>query len=793
MRSNETIGYGLQLTNWNRLASAGGERHRRELGKGRADAAMRCFAMNAPRWMALSLLVATVGGCVDRSGEVSPRSERRRQAASVADSAFLEQYAATRRFSAGHPTSIKITPDGRAVLFLRSGPRSFVQDLYEFDTTTAQERVLLTAEGILKGAEEQLSAEEKARRERMRVSARGITSYALSKDGGRILAPLSGRLFVIERASGAVTELVSDQGFPLDPRFSPDGRSVACVRDNELCVIDIATKKERRLTSGAGPTLTHGVAEFVAQEEMDRREGYWWSPDSRTLVYQQTSTEGVEVLHIADAMNPEAKPQEWAYPRAGKKNAVVRLGIISVDGGETRWIEWDAERYPYLAKVTWSENAPLTILVQNREQTEEALLAVEAATGRTTPLLSETDEAWVNIDAAMPKWLPDGSAFLWTTERRSSWQLEYRQRDGTCDSALTETDFIYKGFVDFDPKSGQLFVLGSDDPTQTHLYRVPLKGPPNAIIRLTTQPGLHGAVFSENHEVYVHTGTTIDGSRFQIVRRADGSEIGSLRSMAEKPPFMPKPEFTQTQSNPPMHAVIIRPRHFDAERRYPVLVSVYGGPHAQTVMASPYHYLLQQWMADHGFIVVSIDGRGTPSRGREWERIIKGDLIEIPMADQVAGLKALAKQYRELDFERIGVYGWSFGGYFSAMAVLRRPDVFDVGVAGAPVTDWLDYDTHYTERYMGLPDKNAEGYKATSAMTYAGQLSKPLMLIHGTTDDNVYFLHSLKLSNELFRAGKPHDFLPLSNFTHMVADPLVTTRLYTRIVSYFSQHLGAGR
>ncbi len=702
---------------------------------------------------------------------------------------FLEQYAATRRFAAGQPTAIKLAPDGSAVLFLRSGPRSFVQDLYEFDTATGQERVLLTVESILKGAEEHLSAEERARRERMRISARGITSYEVSKDGTKILVPLSGRLFVIERAAAKVTELVSDKGYPIDPRFSPDGRYVACVRNGDLYVFDIPTKTERRLTTGASDTTTHGLAEFVAQEEMDRREGYWWSPDSGAIAYQETSTDGLEIMHILDATNPVQKPDSWPYPRPGKKNAEVRLGVIPSNGGEIKWVSWDAQKYPYLAKVVWSENAPLTILVQNREQTEEVLLSVDEATGKTSLLLVERDEAWLNIDAAMPKWLRDGSAFLWTTEQRGCRQLELRHRDGTLNGALTSADFTLKGFIDVDDHRGLVYVQGTDDPTQTHLYRVSLKAAPESCVRLTSQEGLHNAIFSENHDVYVHTGTTTEGRRLFVVRRSDGMEIGSLRSVAEQPPLVPKIERTMVGGDPAFHAVLVRPRSFNSEHRYPVIVSVYGGPHAQTVIASPLAYPLHQWVADHGFIVVSIDGRGTPSRGRDWERAIKGNFIEVPLADQVAGLRALGKKYRELDLDRVGIYGWSFGGYFSAMAVMRRPDVFDAGVAGAPVADWLDYDTHYTERYLGLPERNSDGYKASSALTYASRLSKPLLIIHGTTDDNVYFLHSLKLSNELFRAGREHDFLPLSGFTHMVADPLVTKSLYARIVRYFQEHL----
>lgn len=707
----------------------------------------------------------------------------------IADDAFLEQYAATRRFSAGYPAAVKVVPDGSAVLFLRSPARSFVQDLYEFNTATGQERLLLTADQILQGAQENLSPEEKARRERMRLSARGIAGYQLSKDGTRILVPLSGRLFVIERSNGSVKELNSDKGFPIDPRFSPDGKSIACVRENELFVIDIASGRETQLTTGASATLTHATAEFVAQEEMDRREGYWWSPDSKRIVYQETSTEGMEVMYIADAMHPERAPQSWPYPRPGKKNAEVKLGIISAAGGETRWIPWDRERYPYLAQVEWKESAPLSILVQNRRQTEEALFAVDPDTGSPTLLLTEKDDAWVNLDSDMPEWFPDGSHFLWTTERNGAWQLELRARDGRLVRALTETSFGFKGLIDLDAQRKVIHLAGSDDPTQTHLYRLDFSNDPIRLTQLTTDIGSHSATFSDNHNVFVRRSGTEDGRREQVVMGTDGKTLGSLRSLAETPPFVPHIERTLVGADPGFHAILVRPRNFDPNRKYPVIDSVYGGPHSQTVQASSWGYLLNQWIADHGFIVVSIDGRGTPSRGRDWERTIKGNLIDAPLDDQVTALRALGRKYKELDLDHVGIYGWSFGGYFSAIATMRRPDIFDAGVAGAPVADWMDYDTHYTERYMGLPEENKSGYEATSVLTYAEKLEKPLLVIHGTADDNVYFMHSLRMSSALFRAGKHHEFLALSDFTHMVADPLVTKRLYGRIVSFFTSNL----
>lgn len=709
--------------------------------------------------------------------------------AEVATPDFLEQYAATYRFTLGQPTAIIITDDGSAVLFLRSGPRSFVRDLYEFDVSTGKERLLASAGQLLEGAEEELTAEEKARRERMRLAGSGIVSFQLSPDDEQILVPLSGSLYLIDRKTGKSRELESDAGYPIDARFSPDGKSISCVRDGDLYVIDIRTGKERRLTDGATDTLTHGLAEFVAQEEMDRMRGYWWSPDSEQIVYQETDTSGVELWHIADPANPDKSAEEWRYPRPGKNNAEVRLGIISATGGETLWIDWDRKEYPYLAEVTWKKHAPLTILVQNREQTAEVLLAVEPKTGRTSELLKEADEAWVNLDSGMPRWLKGGREFLWSSERNGGWQLELRGRDGKLLRTVTPRELNYRGLVGVEHKGDFAIVAGGEDPTQVQLFRVSIKESGQKPEQITDEKGLHSIVLADKSGTTVRITNPVDGATRHEVFRADGTLAGTLKSVAEAPPFQPNVEFTVVEGEPSLHAAIIRPRDFDRSKRYPVIVSVYGGPHSQVVMADQRRYLLNQWFADHGFIVVAIDGRGTPSRGREWERAIKGNLIETPLTDQVRGLQALGNKYPEMDLSQVGVYGWSFGGYFSAMAVMQRPDVFHVGVAGAPVVDWLDYDTHYTERYMGLPAKNEAGYRASSVLTYAPKLERPLLLVHGTADDNVYFLHSMKLCDALFRAGKPFEFLPLSGFTHMVPDPLITKRLYGRIVDHFESHL----
>jgi dipeptidyl-peptidase-4 len=703
------------------------------------------------------------------------------------DENFLEEYAATSGFRLGQPQQVEFTPDGAALLFLQSAPRSFAQDLYEHDVQSGQTRLLLGTGQLLAGTAEELSAEELARRERARSTARGIAAFEQSEDGRILLVPLGGRLFLLERASGRVTELPAAGGPAIDPRLSPDGRLVATVRAGDLYVIDIARGSQRRLTRDASATLANGVAEFVAQEEMQRRRGFWWSPDSRSLVFQQTDESAVETLYIGDPADPGKPPQPWRYPRAGRDNARVRLFEVGVGGGKPREIGWDHQRYPYLAAVRWERHAPLTLLVQDREQQREQLLAVDEHNRAPRELLTETDSAWLNLDPSVPRWLADGQSFLWSTERNGAWQLERRARDGTLAATLTDTGFGYRRLLEAD--AGCAYVVASADPTQAQVWCVPLDpraGPPRALAK---EPGLSSGVFARTRSLWLHQHTPRSGPPRQVLRELEGRERAVLPSRAAPLPFDPAVEFVETATTPAFHAALTRPRDFDPQRRYPVILHVYGGPHAQMVNAAGSRYLLEQWMADHGAIVVSLDGRGTPARGREWERAIRGDFISQPLADQVAGLRALGARYPELDLERVGVFGWSFGGYFSAMAAMRAGDFFDVAVAGAPVVDWHYYDTHYTERYLGLPTVMPEAYRRSSVLEYAEQLQRPLLLIHGTADDNVYFLHSAKLAERLFQAGVPFDFLPLVGRTHMVADPPSTRRLHAEIMRYLMQHL----
>lgn len=700
---------------------------------------------------------------------------------------FLRLYAETRRFQSGLPSSARLTPDGDAALFLRAQPKSPVQTLFMTDLKTGETRELITPDAVLQGAAQTLSTAEKARLERMRISARGFTSYQLSKDGRRIVVGLSGKLYLVEReGSGAVKALETGPGV-LDPRFSPDGHSLAYVRNNDLYVLDLDTNKERAVTQGGTEKVTHGLAEFVAQEEMGRFTGYWWSPDSKWLAYEEVDNTPVETFSIMDLMHPEKAADTFPYPRAGQANAKTRLGVVSAQGGNTTWVQWDATRYPYLATVTWQEGAPLTVLVQNRHQTEEVLYAVNAATGQTKELLSEKDDVWLNLNQAFPQWLEDGSGFFWFTERNGGNEVELRAPTGELRGSWVKPDAGYAGFVGFDHRNRVLYFSGGPNPTESRIYRVREGGAPEVVPTGEDGPGMLAAGLAKNGSaLIIHSSAPTHMLRVSVIA-PDGKKLAELPSVAVQPPFAPNMQTVKVGAGEGFWAQVFRPRGAKKGKKLPVIVDVYGGPHAQQVLQVM--SLLPQWMADQGFIVVRMDGRGTPRRGRAWERAIRGDFGKATLDDQVAALQALAKTVPEMDLKRVGITGWSFGGYMSALAVLKRPDVFKAAVAGAPVTDWHDYDTHYTERYLGLPQENPQGYEASSLLTYAPKLERPLLLIHGTADDNVYFMHTLKLSDALFKAGREHEVLPLGNFTHMVPDPVVTERLQQRVIDFFKKHL----
>ncbi len=713
------------------------------------------------------------------------------------DDGFLGLYARTRAFTQGMPKQVRATADGRWVLFLRSEATSPVQSLYAFDVATGKTEQLLTAEALLKGAEQQLSVAERAALERKRISARGFTGFELSQDGKTLVTVLSGRVYLVDIRALTAGKPVDDssralgvQGV-LNPVLSPDGTQLAYVKDFDLHVLDIASGKSRQLTTGGSERFTHGLAEFVAEEEMHRFRGFWWSPDGKSLAYEESDTREVETFTIQDPARPEQPANSFPYPRPGKANAKVRLGVVASAGGSTIWVDWDREKFPYLARVVWPKHGPLTVLVQNRPQTEENLLAVDTSTGATRVLLSERDPAWLNLPPGedLPTWLDDGSGFFWLSERSGAWEVEFHGVDGALKDIWVKGAEHLVWLSGYDAREKTLYFVASPQAPDTVAMRVRAGGQPERLIPGGSERTAQTLALSEDGSVQLFTSEEPNGDVFWLVRDRTGRTLGRLPSVAMAPPFMSRVEYRQVGE---LHfwTAVIRPRGATAGKKLPVLVDCYGGPHFNIVRAGPRGYLLQQWLADQGFLVVAFDGRGTPRRGRAWERAIKDDFSGLILDDQVAALKALAAVVPEMDLSRVGITGWSFGGYLAALAVLKRPDVFHASVAGAPVVDWLDYDTHYTERYLGIPPAADAVYARNSLLGLAANLQRPLLLLHGTSDDNVYFFHSLKLVNALFRAGRlQFDFVPLSGFTHMVADPQVTERLHQLELDFLKAHL----
>ena len=699
---------------------------------------------------------------------------------------LLTAAAQTAQFRLGRPQPLAVAPDG-SVLFRRTPARARRADLFSLDAQTGQTRELLSAEKLLQTGDEQLSAAERARRERTRTQTSGVVNIGLSRAGDKVLIPLGERLFVVERASGEARELQVGAGFPFDPQLSPDGQHVAFVRDGDLWVSAVNAAdgggEPRRLTQHE-PHIEYATAEFVAQEELDRRSGYVWSPDSLSLAFQRTDASEVDTLYVSDPRHPEREPTPFKYPRAGRPNARVDLGLVAIDGKTPpRFLRWDLERLPYLAHLSWPKHAPLSVLALSRDQTHASLLALDAERGELKELLSEHDPAWLNLIHGNPTWLRDGSGFVWLHEQGDGYALQLRAANGELQRTLAEPSLgvreIYAAFAD------SVIVAAGTDPREQHVWRLPLG--PGAPEQLTGPGGVHTAVAESG--VVVISSEPREGGFHCTAVLADGRRW-ELPSLAETPQLTPTTvQESVSVDGRELYTSITRPRSFDPARRYPVILRVYGGPRAHIILDTKNGYLLDQVYADAGFIVVRAEGRGTPDRGLAFERAVLKDLISVPLADQVGALTAMFARHPELDRTRVGVFGWSFGGYLSSMAALLRPDVFHAAVAGAPVTDWSLYDTAYTERYMRTPGENPSGYAHTSALTHAAKLQRPLLLIHGLTDDNVHFAHALALIEALYAQSKAVEVVALAS-THMVVDPRQTIAREKLQVEFFRKHLG---
>ncbi|GHD39868.1 prolyl oligopeptidase family serine peptidase [Streptomyces galbus] len=703
---------------------------------------------------------------------------------------FPRRHARTQRFTLGAPRSFTVAPDGSRVAFLRSrSGTDRANALWVLDPADGAERPAADPRALLGGAAENLSPEERARRERSREGGAGIVAYATDEAVELASFALSGRLFTADLRAGTARELPAAAPV-IDPRPAPDGRHVAYVSAGALRVVGVDGDGDRVLAGpdpeagrADGGTVTYGLAEFVAAEEMDRARGFWWSPRSDRLLVARVDDTPVRRWWIADPAHPERDPQHVPYPAAGTPNADVRLLVVGLDGARTE-VAWDRQRYPYLARVHWSAAGAPLLLVQARDQRSQLYLAVDPDTGATRMVHADEDPVWLDLFAGVPCWSPSGR-LVRIADEGGARVLAVGERP------LTGAQLHVRAVLDVGADDVLVTASAGQDAErpetgEVHVYRVNELG----WERVSQEPGVHSAVRSGRVTVLVSAALDRPGSRVLVLR--DGKPAATVASHAADPGLTPRVTLTEGGARH-IPCAVLMPTDYPGDTSLPVLLDPYGGPHGPRVVAAHNAHLTSQWFADQGFAVVVADGRGTPGRSPGWEKAVHRDFT-VSLDDQVEALQDLARRY-PLDLSRVAIRGWSYGGYLAALAVLRRPDVFHAGVAGAPVTDWRLYDTHYTERYLGDPAADAATYARSSLVTDDGlsdpaEPHRPLMIVHGLADDNVVVAHSLRLSSALLAAGRPHEVLPLSGVTHMTPQEQVAENLLLLQVDFLKRALG---
>jgi dipeptidyl-peptidase-4 len=695
-----------------------------------------------------------------RAGKIRP----------VTDDSFLRLQARTARFTLGRPRGFIVSPDGARVLFLRSrGGTDRATCLWSYEVAAGTEMLLADSVELLAAGLDSLPDAERARRERARERAAGIVAYSTDAAVARAAFALSGRLFVVDVSTGRARELAAD-GLVFDPHLDPTGRAVAYASGGGLRVVDVDGSDRELITE---PGVTWGLAEFVAAEEMDRQRGFWWAPDGQSLLAARVDESGVQEWHIGDPSNPGRAPYTIRYPAAGTANALVSLSLLHLDGRRTD-VSWDADAFPYLVNVRWRRGSPPLVQLASRDQRTMRIVDVEVDTGATILVREDADPAWLEVIPGVPDRRPDGR-LVCTVD------VDDTRRLVVGDQVVSPIGLQVRAVL---ASHGDVLFSASTEPTEQHLWGYFADG---ECVALTGEPGVHTGTGASDVLVVTSASLSYDGA--QTVVRKNGVEVGRIASFAEPAPFSPRVSISK-QGRRELRTALVLPRdHVEGSGQLPVLMDPYGGPHAQRVVASRGAYLNPQWLADQGFAVVIVDGRGTPARGLAWERAVAGDLATVVLEDQVDALQSLAATHPDLDLSKVAIRGWSFGGYLAALAVLRRPDVFHAAVAGAPATDWTLYDTYYTERYLGV-DTSAPSYAISSLLADAQTLSRPLMIVHGLADDNVVAAHSLRLSTALLAAGRPHTVLPLSGVTHMTSQEDVAANLAKLEVQFIRSSLG---
>ncbi len=691
---------------------------------------------------------------------------------------FPRQAARTRRFTAGAPRLFNITSDGSRVLYVRSNSGTdAVGRLWSMDVASETETLIADPTTLHEGDEE-LSMEERARRERMREGNSGIVGYATDSAATAASFSLSGGLYIVNLTDGSAVRNIDAIGPVIDPRLSPDGSHIAYAAQGALRLVTSDGQDDRALVTGRHEHEFAGLVDFAAAEELGRSRGFWWAPDSSRVLVERVDETHVQQWWISNPVTPSDAPHMVRYPSAGTTNASVSLVIADLTG-ETVDVVWDNVTFEYLVDVSWSDGHDPLLVVSTRNQKHMQVLSVDVASGHTRVETDIHDHQWVDAAPGATTWLSDGRLLTLRADRESDTYRLHAGTDWLSPNGLQINDVL--GADD----SGVL-VSVAHDPTSSVMMRIGLDG------AATPVGPTSGWIMGRSV-----AGTTVINERqlntTQVEYRIEcaGRTI-PVTSHAERPRFTPAVEIIESGPNKVLTAVLFPTGHVKGSEKLPILMSPYGGPGFGQVVAAGASYGEDQWLADQGFVVVIADGRGTPGRGPAWDREIYRDVSTKILEDQVSAVETVAAQWpADADISRVGIRGWSFGGYLSALAVLRRPDVFHAAVAGAPVTEWRLYDTAYTERFLGNPAEDPEPYDYCSLSHLAGELTRPLMFIHGLTDDNVVVAHTLALSGALTVAGKPHSVLPLSGVTHMTPQEEVAENKLLLELDFLKNALGA--
>lgn len=692
----------------------------------------------------------------------------------VSDS-FPRQYARTQRLTLGEPRTFSISPDGQRIVFVRTASGDDpVNQLWSYNVQTKQEDLLLDPREL--GADlSALTEEEKRRRERAREGAGGIVTYSTDAELNTVATVVGGALVVVDISTKSVTLPNIAPGI-FDARLSPDGSHIAYVRGAALhvCTRDGV---ETTIAAEDNPDIFWGTAEFIAAEEMGRQRGFWWSPDGASIAATRVDVSLIPTWHIADPARPEMPAQAHRYPAAGTCNAKVSLHIINVATQSRVDVTFPGE-WEYLTTVSWT-SAGLIGQTQTRDQREVTVYSINPDKGTCTELLNDVDHAWVELVPGVPTLSPTGD-LVTCLERDGARRLFIEGR------LVTPPSIQVRSIVSVN--DDVVFIANDIDTPWIHnVMRYSLASHTLSYITTDAFNGVASAVASGGTSV-VRT-TTLQQSRATFSVHTALTTEATIASFAEEPLVSPNVTL-HTVGRRRIPVAIVMPRD-NAQTPLPVLFDPYGGPHAQRVLASQSAYLSSQWFADQGFCVVIADNRGTPGKGSVYERAVLHDLAGPVLEDQIEVLDELKYLQPRADTSRVAIRGWSFGGYLAALAVLRAPDKFHTAVAGAPVTDWRLYDTHYTERYLRHPGIDDEPYVNTSLIACAHQLQRPLLLIHGLADDNVVAAHTLQLSSALLAAGKDHEVLPLSGVTHMTPQEEVAENLLLHQLRFIHRTLPA--